>query len=114
MPQALITAIAEWLVAEGVTATVATVVATVVVDAVASFALGKIAQALAHSQSDDLGAPPSFESVHAPRATKLVPADVEGIAFSPGALGGFQSTAAKSWRVVGFVDHEKGADYFDQ
>lgn len=114
MPQALITAIADWLVAEGVTATVATVVATVVVDAVASFALGKIAQSLAHSQSDDLGVAPPFESVHTPRTTKLVSANIEGVAFRTGALGGFQSTTAKGWRVVGFADHEKGADYFDQ
>jgi len=58
MPQAAIEAIAAWLVEYGASTTVATVVATVVVDTIAAFALGKISQALAGTPSN-AGGPPS-------------------------------------------------------
>lgn len=61
MPQALIEGIAEWLATYVFTSAagyaIATVVATVIVDAVASFALGKISQALSGSQSNTVGPP---------------------------------------------------------
>lgn len=61
MPQALIEGIAEWLATYVFTSAagyaIATVVATVIVDAVASFALGKISQALSGNQSNTVGPP---------------------------------------------------------
>jgi hypothetical protein len=62
MPQVTIELLAEtiadWLAAGTIGDAIATVVATVIVGAVATFALGKISQALSGSQSD-VGGPPS-------------------------------------------------------
>jgi hypothetical protein len=123
MPQAAVEAIAEWLATYVFTSAsgyaISYAVATVIVSEIAQFALGKISQALAAGQSDDIGPPPPFEIVHTQARSdaapfSFFPVNVDRLAFSTGSLGGFQSRAANGWRVVGFADHEQGADYFDE
>jgi hypothetical protein len=104
--------IAAILVEVGVSAAIASIIATVIVDAVISFALGKIARALAGTPSNNQGPPQQTVTVRGtlePRRIVYGQVLTTGVVAFPGTSSSSGATQDYLWFVIALAGHQVDA-----